>query len=65
MVYEKTVRESEDSTSELIRFPAVNQYVNQVEAFHAAIADGVDYPCPLEFSKGTQVMMDRVFAAAH
>lgn len=40
------------------RFPAVNQYKLQVEAFGRSIRDGVAYPCPLEFVKGTQVMMD-------
>ncbi len=45
------------------RWPAVNQYVLQVEAFEAA-AQGAAYACPLEFSRGTQVMMDMVFAAA-
>ncbi|MEL6690086.1 MAG: Gfo/Idh/MocA family oxidoreductase [Pseudomonadota bacterium] len=41
------------------RFPAANHYVNQVEAFVAA-TKGEAYPCPLEFSRGTQEMIDRV-----
>ncbi len=45
------------------RWPAVNQYVNQVENFCKSVQTGVDYPCPLEFSRGTQHMMDMVFAA--
>ena len=45
------------------RWPAVNQYVQQVENFGHTIRDGASYPCPLEFSRGTQVMMDMVFAA--
>ncbi|WP_299826825.1 Gfo/Idh/MocA family protein [uncultured Roseobacter sp.] len=45
------------------RFPGVNHYVLQVEAFGASVRDGVPYACPLEFSKGTQVMMDMVFEA--
>ncbi|MFW2542082.1 Gfo/Idh/MocA family protein [Primorskyibacter sp. 2E107] len=44
------------------RFPAANHYVNQVEAFNASVLDGVDYPCPLEFSRGTQAMIDMVWA---
>jgi len=28
------------------------------------VRDGVPYPCPLEFSKGTQAMIDMVFANA-
>jgi len=46
------------------RFPAVNQYVTQVENFGATVRTGADYQCPLEFSRGTQAMIDRVFAAA-
>lgn len=45
------------------RWPAVNQYVLQVENFVNAVETGADYPCPLEFSRGTQRMMDMVFAA--
>lgn len=46
------------------RFPADNHYVLQVEAFGRSLRDGVAYPCPLEFSRGTQAMMDRVFEVA-
>ncbi|WP_424986107.1 Gfo/Idh/MocA family protein [Microbulbifer sp. S227A] len=46
------------------RFPADNHYVLQVEAFGRSLHDGVAYPCPLEFSRGTQAMMDRVFEVA-
>ena len=52
------------NTSELFRFPAVNQYVLQVEAFGRSVAEGVPYGCPLEFSRGTQAMIDTVFAVA-
>ncbi|WP_099826399.1 Gfo/Idh/MocA family protein [Oceaniglobus indicus] len=45
------------------RFPAVNQYVLQVEAFGRSLRDGTPYPCPLEFSRGTQRMIDMAFAA--
>jgi predicted dehydrogenase len=45
------------------RFPGVNQYVHQVENFGVAAQSGAPYPCPLEFSRGTQRMMDMVFAA--
>lgn len=40
------------------RFPRVNQYVAQVEAFAASIRSGDPYPVPLEFSRGTQAMID-------
>lgn len=46
------------------RFPAANHYVLQVEAFGRSVRDGVAYGCPLEFSRGTQVALDRVMAAA-
>ncbi len=45
------------------RWPGVNHYVLQVENFGKSVQNGADYPCPLEFSKGTQEMMDMVFAA--
>lgn len=46
------------------RFPAADQYKLQIEAFGRSVATGAAYACPLEFSRGTQAMMDRVFAAA-
>lgn len=46
------------------RFPGVNQYKLQVEAFGRSLREGDEYPCPLEFSRGTQRMIDMVFAAA-
>ena len=45
------------------RWPAVNHYVLQVENFGRTLRDGVAYPCPLEFSKGTQRMIDMVLEA--
>lgn len=48
--------------SELFRYPGVNQYVLQVEAFGRSVRDGTPYGCPLEFSKGTQAMIDTIFA---
>ncbi|MEL6169321.1 MAG: Gfo/Idh/MocA family oxidoreductase [Pseudomonadota bacterium] len=47
------------------RWPGVNHYVNQVEAFGESLRDGIPYPWTLEDAKGTQSMIDRVFAAAH
>jgi predicted dehydrogenase len=44
------------------RWPAVNHYVLQVEAFSRSVREGVPYACPLEFSRGTQAMIDTVFA---
>ncbi len=45
------------------RWPAVNHYVLQVENFCKSVREEAEYPCPLEFSRGTQRMMDMVFAA--
>lgn len=45
------------------RFPGVRQYRNQVETFVAAVREGGAYPWRLEDAKGTQAMIDKVFAA--
>jgi predicted dehydrogenase len=57
------VLENEDGQRKHERWPAANHYVLQVEAFEASVRDGRPYACPLEFSRGTQTMMDMVFAA--
>ena len=57
------VIETSGNARTLERWPAANHYVHQVENFEAAVAGERDYPCPLEFSRGTQAMMDMVFAA--
>ncbi|WP_299481079.1 Gfo/Idh/MocA family oxidoreductase [Cypionkella sp.] len=44
-----------------VRFPTSSHYVLQVEAFGRSIREGTAYPCPLEFVKGTQAMMDTVY----
>ncbi|WP_170421706.1 Gfo/Idh/MocA family protein [Ruegeria arenilitoris] len=49
---------------QVTRFPGDDHYKLQVEAFSRSVRDGVDYPCPLEFSRGTQVMIDQVFEGA-
>lgn len=46
------------------RFPDERQYVNQVEAFGRAVRGEADYPVPLEFSRGTQRMIDLAFESA-
>ena len=51
------------SETQIWRYPAVNQYVAQVEAFNHSVATGAAYPCPLEFSRGTQAMIDAALAA--
>lgn len=46
------------------RFPGANHYVLQVEAFCAHLREGADYPWQLEDARGTQAMIDAVFAKA-
>ena len=58
------VLETAGQTRTIERFPGVNHYVLQVEAFSRSALNGEPYPCSLEFSKGTQRMMDMTFAAA-
>ena len=55
--------EREGMMVETHRWPGVNQYVHQVENFGLSVREGVKYPCPLEFSRGTQAMIDMAFAA--
>ena len=45
------------------RFPEVDQYALMVESFGNAITTPADFPCPLEFSRGNQAMIDDIFAA--
>ena len=45
------------------RWPMANHYVSQVENFGRWLREGADYPCPLEFSRGTQAMIDAVYKA--
>ena len=46
---------------QVFKFPAANHYVNQVEAFSLAATTDEAYGCTLEFSKGTQTMIDMVY----
>lgn len=52
-----------DNAVTVERFPRVNQYVSQVEAFGQSLRDGVAFDWTLEDARGTQAMMDQVFAA--
>jgi predicted dehydrogenase len=47
------------------RWPAVNHYELQAAAFNRAVREGGPYACPLEFSRGTQAMMDAAFATCN
>ncbi len=55
--------ETDQNCVTIERFPGANHYVLQVEAFGRSVTEGTAYPCPLEFSRGTQAMIDMVFAA--
>jgi len=46
------------------RFPAVNQYQLQVEAFGRALHEGVPFAWTLENAKGTQAMIDWAYREA-
>ncbi|KIC44138.1 oxidoreductase [Ruegeria sp. ANG-S4] len=49
---------------QVTRFPGDDHYALQIEAFCNSVRNGDDYPCSLEFSRGTQAMIDRVFESA-
>lgn len=49
---------------QVTRFPGDDHYKLQIEAFCRSVREGADYPCPLEFSRGTQKMIDQVFDGA-
>ncbi len=51
-------------TSRVERFPGVNQYVLQVEAFVRHVRDDKPYPWTLEDARGTQALIDAVFDKA-
>lgn len=58
----RVVVQSKDLVETVYRFPADNHYVHQVSNFNATVLDGAHYPCSLEFCKGTQAMIDMVWA---
>ena len=53
-----------DGANRVERWPGVNHYVRQVEAFGRSIRDGAPYPWRLEDARGTQAVIDAVFARA-
>jgi len=52
-----------DGSVRVERWPEIAQYVTQVEAFGAAVRDGVPYAWNLEDARATQVVIDAVYAA--
>ena len=63
LVYDKAeiIKRRNDGTEEIFSYPGVSQYVNQIEAFSDAVLNEKTYPCSLEFSQGTQAMIDSIF----
>lgn len=57
------LRNSENVVT-LERFPRSDQYRAQIDAFNASVLDGAEFPCSLEFSRGNQVLIDMIYAAA-
>jgi predicted dehydrogenase len=53
-----------ETTVVVERFPRSDQYRSQIDAFNDSVLDGASYGCPLEFSRGNQVMIDMIYAAA-
>ncbi len=53
-----------DGAMRVERWPAFQHYVQQVEAFGAAIRGDAVFPWTLEDAKGTQAVIDAVYAAA-
>ncbi|MGY6705737.1 Gfo/Idh/MocA family protein [Roseinatronobacter sp.] len=45
-------------------FNNINQYALMIEAFGRSAQTGAEFACPLEMSKGNQVMIDAIFDAA-
>ncbi len=57
------VLEQDGQERHIQRWPGVNQYVLQVETFAKVARGEIDDPCPLAFARGTQEMIEMVFAA--
>jgi predicted dehydrogenase len=60
----RIVIERDGAEVQVIRYPGIDQYVTQVEAVAATVLDGAAFACPLEFSRGTQAVLDAIFAMA-
>lgn len=47
------------------RFPLVDHYREQIDAFNTAVLENEEYSCPLAFSQGNQRMIDMIYEAAN
>jgi predicted dehydrogenase len=63
MVYDKAeiIQRMNDGTEKVFSYPGASHYVNQIEAFSDTVLNTNTYPCSLEFSQGTQAMIDSIF----
>ncbi|MDT8439710.1 MAG: Gfo/Idh/MocA family oxidoreductase [Wenzhouxiangellaceae bacterium] len=60
----RVVVRSADGETRVRRFNDARQYEIQVRRFNDSVRTGCPFPCPLEFSRGTQQAIDRVLANA-
>jgi predicted dehydrogenase len=62
LVYDqaKIIQRMNDGTEKVFIYPGVSHYVNQIEAFSDTVLKNKTYPCSLEFSQGTQAMIDSI-----
>ena len=58
------ILDRKDAPRHVERWPAENHYVRQVENFSAAARGDAEYSVPLEWSRGTQQMLDMIYAVA-
>ncbi|MDA8563402.1 Gfo/Idh/MocA family oxidoreductase [Mariniblastus sp.] len=58
-----TLHSADHSSAQAFRFPGVNQYRLQVEAFARAVADGEEAVFTLEDSKKNQKLIDAIYRA--
>ena len=54
----------DDGKIQVERFALVDHYRVQIDRFNNFVLDGEEYPCSLEFSRGNQQMIDKIYASA-
>ncbi len=64
-LYGEDVLELRDTSGNyrIERFPWVDQYRLQIEAFNRSLLQGVEFPCTLEFSRGNQAVIDAIYGS--
>tara|TARA_B100001057_G_scaffold235240_1_gene235554 strand:+ start:1237 stop:2208 length:972 start_codon:yes stop_codon:yes gene_type:complete len=62
LVYDKAeiIQRMNNGTEKVFSYPGGSHYVNQIEAFSDTVLKNKTYPCSLEFSQGTQSMIDSI-----